>query len=78
MSQESEPEPKSSDSGIFKSFLRGIGSALEIFPPPERFNRWRISQDISIDEWPAAVRAALADLQMDAAEPEHSDSPNDE
>ena len=24
------------------SFLRGVGSVLELFPSPERFNRWRL------------------------------------
>jgi hypothetical protein len=31
------------------SFLRGVGSVLEFFPPPERFNAWRVAQDIPLN-----------------------------
>jgi hypothetical protein len=77
-SPEAAPEPESSltpDSpgshtvrpGTLASFLRGVGSVLEFYPPPERFDVWRVAQDIPLDEWPAAVRALLAEMQEDAA-----------
>jgi hypothetical protein len=35
------------DSGWMNALLRGVGSVLEFFPPPERFNVWRLDQEVS-------------------------------
>jgi hypothetical protein len=43
-------------------FLRGVGSVLEFFPPVERFDAWRVTQAVPVDEWPAVVRGIMADL----------------
>jgi hypothetical protein len=48
------------------SFVDGVGSVLEFFPPPERFDAWRMAQDVPLEEWPQAVRGLLAELQADA------------
>ncbi len=61
-------EPESSPRRWYHSFLRGLGSVLEIFPSGEGLDRWRISRDPSIDEWPAIARTALEELQVDTAE----------
>jgi hypothetical protein len=50
-------------SGWF-SFFGGVGSVLEVFPTTERFAPWRMTQDVSIDEWPSVVRGLLAELQQ--------------
>ncbi|HTU16754.1 MAG TPA: hypothetical protein VMG10_01725 [Gemmataceae bacterium] len=52
------------------SFLRGVGSVLEFFPPLERFDIWRVAPDVPIEEWPMAVRGLLAELQEDASKAE--------
>jgi hypothetical protein len=31
------------------SFLRGVGSVLEFFPSPERFNVWRVARDVPLN-----------------------------
>jgi len=49
-------------------FIYGIGSVLEFFPSPERFDVWRVAQDVPINEWPLAVRGLLAELQEDASQ----------
>ena len=54
-------------------FIRGVGSVLEFFPPPERFNEWRLGQDLAIDQWPRAVRSVLADMQEN---PAHGEDPS--
>lgn len=65
------PDPVESGS-LLRAFLRGVGSVLEFFPPPERFARWRLTQDTLTEEWPEAVRGMLSALQEDATQREGS------
>jgi hypothetical protein len=55
------------DSGnaTWRSFLQGMGSVLEFFPPPERLNAWRTTQDVSLDDWPTTMRSLLAETFQD-------------
>ena len=53
---------------IVRYFIYGIGSVLEFFPSPERFDVWRVAQDVPINEGPLAVRRLLAELQEDASQ----------
>jgi len=53
---------------IIHYFIYGIGSVLEFFPSPERFDVWRVAQDVPINEGPLAVRRLLAELQEDASQ----------
>jgi uncharacterized protein (DUF433 family) len=62
-----EPTPQQ----LMSRFLLGVGSVLEFFPSPARFESWRLGHDVSINEWPTAVRGELADLQEDV--PKHGD-----
>ena len=38
------------------AFLTGVGSVLEIFPPPERFAAWRHKKRPAESEWASLVR----------------------
>lgn len=53
----------SSGSSLSERFLLGIGSVLEFFPSPERFDSWRLAQDMPFGAWPIAVRNEFAALQ---------------
>ena len=56
--------------GFLDSFLRGVGSVLEFFPPPERFDGWRAGRDVPINEWPMVVRGMLAEVEENASQRE--------
>jgi hypothetical protein len=47
-----------------------MGSVLELFPPPERFDVWRMTRDVALGEWPVVVRDLLAELQEGASRTE--------
>lgn len=49
-----------------ESFMRGIGSVLEFFPPPDRLDSWQIGRDAASREWSAAYQSLLARLQAEA------------
>ena len=46
-------------------FLGGVGSVLEFFPSPDRFDAWRLGPDTALDEWPTTIRGQLAGLHED-------------
>lgn len=48
--------------GPWRSFFQGMGSAPEFFPPLERLDPWRATQDIKLDEWPEVVGELLREL----------------
>lgn len=60
---DSEPE----NCSLFTCFLRGMGSVLEIVPPIERLDRWRMSQTVPLEEWPTILRAQFPELTEDHA-----------
>ncbi len=41
---------------IVAPFLAGVGSALEFFPSPERFDAWRLADDVPLDAWQLPAR----------------------
>ena len=52
----------------FDSFLRGVGSVLEFYPSPERFDVYRVTRDVPLREWPLTVRDLLAEWRAGAPE----------
>jgi hypothetical protein len=62
--------PQPPDSSILDAFLCGMGSVLEFYPPPERFDIYRFSRVGSLEEWSNAVRASLAELWEEGSERE--------
>jgi len=66
LEQDERPPGAGTDgSTAVSSFLRGVGSALEFFPSPERFDVWRMAEDVPLEAWPLAVRGLLAELTAD-------------
>ena len=47
---ETAPQSPKQGQRLLESFLRGMGSVLEFFPPPERLDAWRLGQDIGINK----------------------------
>ena len=44
----------------FWSFVAGVGSVMEIFPTPGRFDRWRMKEELPENEWAMLFDALLA------------------
>ena len=40
----------------FGAFVTGIGSVLEMFPSPARFDRWRMKEGVAQTEWSLLFR----------------------
>lgn len=55
-----------------RSFLKGIASVLEFFPPPERFEVWRLPAESSTEEWRSATASLVAELREATSENEDS------
>ena len=51
-----DEEPTASESSSLWAFLRGMGSVMEIWPTPERFDRWRKKERVPKSEWAEFVR----------------------
>jgi len=43
-------------------FIHGVGSVVEFYPPPDRFDSFRLALDTLLDEWPATVRKLFGDV----------------
>ena len=52
---------------LIRPFLRGVGSVLEFFPAPGRFDAWRITETVPMHEWPATVRKNLGEFSENKA-----------
>jgi hypothetical protein len=52
------------------SFLFGVGSTMEFYPSPARFDVYRLTQDVQLDEWHRAVRDQLAAMSENDLRPE--------
>jgi hypothetical protein len=52
----------------WRSFLDGMGSVLEVFPPPDQFDSWRASSSISLEQWPVVVRKAITEMNQERSE----------
>jgi len=58
------------EQSLLNAFLQGAGSVLEFFPSSQRLDKWRLTHDTSITEWPVVMRNLLAELRVQSSDNE--------
>jgi hypothetical protein len=62
-------EPSAVKPSSLWAFLRGMGSVMEIWPPPERLTEWRVTRKPREGEWSRMVREFWDSARKDEDNP---------